>query len=138
MKAKFRQPYSQKAFGADSDYQHVRLPDLSVRRLTRAEAEAVDRLSSEWRVLQTTSLESANPTFGFFYNGRTFTQRWKTNYQGLDRLSKADRLYTATAKLRYLRYVDDFPVIRSLTIGKTLVRADTEIRMCMLSKRSPR
>src|SRR5487761_2418349 len=34
-KAKFRQPYAPKAFGTDSDYQHVRLPDLSVRRLTR-------------------------------------------------------------------------------------------------------
>ena len=38
-------------------------------------------------------------------------QRWKTNPQGLYRLSKADRLHIATAKLRYLRYVDDFPVI---------------------------
>ena len=110
-KAKFRQPYSQKAFGADSDYQHVRLPNLSVRRLTRAEAETVERLPPEWRVLQTTSLESANPTFGFCYRGRSFMQRWKTNPQGLYRLSKADRLHIATAKLRYLRYVDDFPVI---------------------------
>jgi adenine-specific DNA-methyltransferase len=34
-----------------------------------------------------------------------------TNAQGLERLAKADRLYEATSKLRYLRYVEDFPVI---------------------------
>ena len=110
-KAKFRQVYLPKAYGAESDYRHVRLPDLSVRRLTREEAESVGDIPSEWRVLQTTSLESANPTFELFFRGRRYSQRWKTNYKGLERLAKADRLYEATAKLRYLRYVHDFPAI---------------------------
>ncbi len=109
--AKFRQPYSSKAFGSDSDYQHVRLPDLTVRRLTREEAEAPEHLPEGWRVLQTTALESANPQFDFTHNGRVYTQRWKTNVSGLTRLARAGRLYEATAKLRYLRYVDDFPVM---------------------------
>ena len=110
-KAKFRQPYAPKAFGADSDYQHVRFPDLSVRRLTREEAEQPDQLPNDWKILQTTALESANPLVDFEFRGRKYSQRWKTNPAGLTRLGKADRIYEATAKLRYLRYVDDFPVI---------------------------
>jgi adenine-specific DNA-methyltransferase len=110
-KAKFRQPYAPKAFGADSDYQHVRLPDLSVRRLTREEAEQPDQLPDGWKILQTTALESANPLVDFEFRGRNYSQRWKTNPAGLTKLAKADRIYEATSKLRYLRYVDDFPVI---------------------------
>jgi adenine-specific DNA-methyltransferase len=110
-RAKFRQPYRAKVYGSESDYQHVRLPDLRVRRLTRDEAEQTEKLPSDWRILQTTALESANPVFDFEYRNRTFRQRWKTNSTGLARLAKADRLFEATTKLRYLRYVDDFPVI---------------------------
>jgi adenine-specific DNA-methyltransferase len=109
--SKFRQPYSAKLYGAGSDYQHVRLPDQSIRRLTSDEAAQPELLPTEWRVLQTTSLESANPSFEFRDRGRLHRQRWKTNLRGLERLSKADRLYQATSKLRYLRYVQDFPVI---------------------------
>ncbi len=109
--AKFRQPYSVKAYGAGSDYRHVRLPDLSIRRLSGDEAAYADNLPNEWRILQTTALESANPLFQFEFRSGQYKQRWKTNLSGLERLAKADRLYEATAKLRYLRYVDDFPVI---------------------------
>jgi adenine-specific DNA-methyltransferase len=110
-KAKFHQPYVAKAYGADSDYQHIRQSDLSVRRLTREEAEKPDKLPEGWKILQTTALESANPLFEFNFRGKTYSQRWKTSLKGLDKLAKADRIYEATAKLRYLRYVDDFPVI---------------------------
>jgi len=110
-KAKFRQLYAPKAFGADSDYQHVRLPDLSIRRLTREEAEQTDGLPNDWKILQTTALESANPIVDFEFRKRKYSQRWKTNPAGLTRLVKADRIYEATSKLRYLRYVEDFPVI---------------------------
>ena len=110
-RAKFRQVYSPKNYGAGSDYQHVRLPDLIVRRLTRAETESPEAIPLDWKILQTTSLESANPIFSFSFRGRSYNQQWKTNERGLRRLSKADRFYEATAKLRYLRYVQDFPVI---------------------------
>ena len=109
--ATFRQPYAPKGFGAGSDYQHVRLPDLSVRRLSREEAERPERLPTDWKILQTTALESANPLVDFGSRGRNYCQRWKTNPTGLTRLMKADRLFEATNKLRYLRYIDDFPVM---------------------------
>ncbi|MCT7662936.1 site-specific DNA-methyltransferase [Shinella kummerowiae] len=115
-RAKFRQPYEGKLSGAGSDYRHVRLPDLSVRRLTSEEAADVDKLPDDWSVLQTTALESANPTFEFRFQNKAYAQRWKTNARGLLRLSKADRLYIATAKLRYLRYVKDFPVVPIINV----------------------
>ncbi|MFG1352081.1 site-specific DNA-methyltransferase [Xanthobacter autotrophicus] len=108
---KFHQPYLGKAFGGDSDYSLVRLPSLSVRRLSREESDNPEILPSDYHILQTTSLESANPLFKFEYGGRIYEQRWKTNPRGLGRLSKAGRLYQATSKLRYIRYVNDFPVI---------------------------
>ncbi|RFP86349.1 site-specific DNA-methyltransferase [Rhodobacteraceae bacterium 63075] len=110
-KTKFRQPYAPKPFGAGSDYAHVREDNLSIRRLTRPEAENPEKLPDDWKILQTTALESANPTFTFPFRGKNYPQRWKTNLKGLSALEKADRLYEATRKLRYVRYVDDFPVI---------------------------
>ncbi len=110
-KAKFHQPYVAKSYGGDSDYQHLRQPDLLVRRLTREEADNPDKLPDGWKILQTTALESANPLFEFSFRGKLYNQRWKTSLRGLEKLAKADRIYEATAKLRYLRYVDDFPVI---------------------------
>ncbi len=111
VKAKFRQPYAPKAYGYATDYQHVRTPDLKIRRLTRDEAENPDDLPSDWQILQTTSLESANPLVEFDFRGEVYLQRWKTNSVGLGRLARADRLFVATSKLRYLRYVKDFPAI---------------------------
>ncbi len=108
---KFRQLYATKQYGAGSDYRHVRLPDLSVRRLNSDEADSPDALPQDWKILQTTALESANPVFDFVFRSRIYEQRWKTNAQGLQRLAKSDRLYEATRKLRYLRYIDDFPVL---------------------------
>src|SRR6185295_503145 len=100
-RAKFRQPYAPKAYGIGTDYQHVRTADLEVRRLTREEAQDPDGLPDGWQILQTTSLESANPLEEFEFRGRVFLQRWKTNIAGLGRLARADRLFEATSKLRY-------------------------------------
>jgi adenine-specific DNA-methyltransferase len=110
-KTKFRQPYLKKSYGAGTDYGHVRLPNTKIRRLTREEAEAPEKLPKDWKILQTTSLESANPTFDFLFGCQKYSQRWKTNHIGLTRLAKADRIFEATHKLRYIRYVSDFPVI---------------------------
>ncbi|HET7035810.1 MAG TPA: site-specific DNA-methyltransferase [Thermomicrobiaceae bacterium] len=103
--------FAPKAAGAGSDYQLVSLVSGERRRLNRLEAEDLSTLHAEARVFQSTSLESANPTFGFSYQNAEYRQRWKSNLTGLSRLASANRLYEATSKLRYVRYVDDFPVI---------------------------
>lgn len=48
-------------------------------------------------------------------NGRVFTpgtaQFWKTSVQGLERLAKASRIFTRENSLRYIRRLNDYPVI---------------------------
>jgi adenine-specific DNA-methyltransferase len=110
-RAKFRQLYFEKGFGEESDYQIVELADGSIRRMTKRERQGLNDLPPGSRALQTTSLESDNPVFGFEAFGELYKQKWKTNTAGLGKLARACRLYRATEKLRYVRYVDDFPVM---------------------------
>jgi adenine-specific DNA-methyltransferase len=108
---KSRPAYLSKVGGEDSNYQYVEVPDGNRRRLTREEARDPTNLPVGSRVFQPTSLESANPTFPFTYRGKRYEQRWKTTAEGLARLGWANRLYESTSTLRYVRYVDDFPVV---------------------------
>ncbi len=60
---------------------------------------------------QLTSLESANPRIEFEFQGKPYKQRWKTNEAGFRRLDRAGRVKQAGESLRYLRHVEDFPVV---------------------------
>ncbi len=96
-----------------------------------------------------TNPESANPRFNFSFQGSEFSQKWKTNLQGLDRLAKANRLQvTGTGRrINYRRYIEDFPVIpatdrwESMQIGKELtyvVQTSTKIiESCILMATDP-
>jgi adenine-specific DNA-methyltransferase len=96
---------------------------------------------------QLTSLESANPTFKFEYQGVMFSQRWKTNATGLSRIARAGRAKLAGKTLRYLRHVDDFPVIpitdrwESMQIGTELTyvvqTSSAVIQNCILMTTDP-
>ena len=52
-----------------------------------------------------------NPAIAFEYQGRVFTQSWKTNVDGLVRLSKAGRFHLAENSVLYVRYLTDFPAV---------------------------
>lgn len=121
LQIKWRPLYSDKAAGADSDYQNVELSDGQRRRLSRTEADDIGNLPVGARIFQTTSLESENPSFAFEYNGKSYVQKWKTNSHGLLQLAQANRLYEATSKLRYVRYHEDFPVIPTPNIWEDTV-----------------
>jgi len=108
---KTRQIFETKAAGADTDYQWLSLPNGELRRMTAEERDREAAIQDGSEAFQTTSLESANPYFDFTFRGRTFTQRWKSNPEGLRRLGRAERLFVATTKLRYVRLVRDFPAM---------------------------
>jgi adenine-specific DNA-methyltransferase len=110
-KTKYHPIYTSKDFGYGTDYMFAQFPNGELRRMTREEAEDVSSLPQGTRVLQPTSTESDNPTFDFDFEGKSYSQKWKTNAQGLRRLARGDRFYKATKKLRYLRFIDDFPVM---------------------------
>ena len=109
--------------------------------------ERLDGLASGAKRSQLTSLESANPTFDFEFQGKHFAQRWKSNAQGLSRIARASRAKLAGQTLRYLRHVEDFPVIpitdrwESMQIGTELsyvVQTSTAvIQNCILMSTDP-
>ena len=121
--------------------------------LFRTEIGEIRRFSSGGELpeggkrLQLTSLESANPYENFEFHGATYAQRWKTNETGRKRLSKADRIVRQGAKLRYARYVEDFPVIpvtdrwESMQIGTQLTyvvqTSESAIERCLLMTTDP-
>jgi adenine-specific DNA-methyltransferase len=99
------------------------------------------------RRLQLTSLESANPKVDFEYEGKTYSQGWKTNPVGMRNLAIARRIHVAGSRLRYVRFVDDFPVVpitdrwESMQIGTGLmyvVQTSTSVvARCLLMTTDP-
>lgn len=109
---KYKQLYLPKKVGEGTgeQYTYVEEPDGTRRSMT-SEEKKNPNLVANLKVFQPTTLESANPVFSFEYRGETFRQRWKTNEQGLKRLAEANRLIKTGKTLRYVRYIDDFPVV---------------------------
>lgn len=108
---KAKQLFYSKEYGEGTDYQWLQLSNGEQRRMTFEEKKDYSKIPPKAKVFQTTSLESANPSFSFEYKGKKYIQRWKTNLSGLENLAKANRLFEATSKLRYVRFVEDFPVL---------------------------
>ncbi len=95
-------------------YRLVRDGDQSFR--AASEAEVSDPTS---RPIQLTILTSQTTRVGrttiypVEYKGRVFrpsTGGWKTNVSGMEKLLLADRVAPSGNTLRYVRYLDDFPV----------------------------
>ncbi len=117
---KYRQLYLEKGVGvgAGAGYRSVELPDGTVRPIAVEETSNPDLLPAGARVFQATSLQSAGYSEGlsqaFNYLGREFkpesNSHWKTHGDGLRRLAAARRLAISGKSLRYVRFVDDFPV----------------------------
>jgi adenine-specific DNA-methyltransferase len=71
------------------------------------------------RVFEPTSLFSDGATeggsFEFAFCGRSFrppsNAHWKTSAEGMRRLANAERIWLSANTLRYVRYLDDFPVV---------------------------
>ncbi len=105
-------------------YNQVLNEDGQIRSITKDETLS-GIVNNGWR-MQQTSLESENPIFPYSFEGQFYNQRWKTNNQGLTRLAYARRIVRAGTKLRYIRLVDDFPVVpltdrwESMQIGTEL------------------
>ena len=117
-KLKSRQLYTSKELGAGggSGYTWAELPDGA-----RKNYGAYDRLpdkSEKARVFMLDNLTSQRPAQGndvrdFPFEGRSFTPSrgtFKTDLKGLQNLAKARRLMPLGNTLRYVRYLEDFPV----------------------------
>jgi adenine-specific DNA-methyltransferase len=146
--AKFRQLFTNRIAGDTSLDRYDMVEDEFGRltRLTKDEASAwVD--TEGRRRLQLTSLESANPYYIFAFQGRDYSQRWKSNPAGLTRLARAGRIATGDERIRYRRFVEDFPVLpitdrwESMQIGTELLyvvqTSPQSIQRCLLMTTDP-
>ena len=109
---KFRQPYNNKEVGGTgaSKYTRIRMLDGSTRSMTPEEKANVTLIPAGARAWVDGDFTSqGNPLFSFSYHGKTFSGTYKTTEDGMTRLGKAYRVYTAKGSFRYIRYIDDFP-----------------------------
>ena len=103
-----------------TNYTNIEAEDGSTwRRMTRDERENPERVPQGWRIFTLDNPYGTRPPnpsdLGpYTFNGRTYNSDrrrcWKTDKDGLDCLSVADRLMQSGNGLYYKRYFDDFSV----------------------------
>jgi adenine-specific DNA-methyltransferase len=118
--AKYRQLYLEKAYGAAgaTAYGSIELSDGSRRAMTKEEREDLSLLPEGSRIYTLGDLTSQRPAQEgdlreYRFKGKLFTPgkgTFKTDEKGMNALAAADRLMPAGDTLRYVRYLDDFPV----------------------------
>jgi adenine-specific DNA-methyltransferase len=124
--AKYRPLFRPKEVGGEgtSGYSMVELLDGNRRSLTPEERRDPKLVHSGSRIFTLDNLtsqsvgrekgEGAASWFSVGFDGREFRPpiqaRWKTNEEGMARLHAANRLGVVGNTLRYVRYIDDFPV----------------------------
>src|SRR3984885_3166872 len=99
-------------------YTLVELPSGEVRRATAAEISDPTALPEGARRFMPDNMTSGGASEvgsqPFDYQGTPYSlppnTHWKTNREGLERLTLASRLFPIGNRLRYRRYADDFPV----------------------------
>ncbi len=119
-KLKYRAIFAPKVPGevGASKYEYVEVQEGTRRRITAEEIDDTTLLPSGSRVFSADPLTSQeyrpDTTVPFEYDGTTFypgpQAHWKTSVDGLKRLAKLNRLLAQGNKLRYVRYITDFPV----------------------------
>ena len=117
---KYRDVFTSRAVGKGTVFTSVQLPDGTRRAMTPKERAEPKLLPAKARVFGTDNLVSSGYTptciFPIEFDGRTFNptsgKSWKTNQIGIEALRKADRLSASGKTLRYLTFVDDYPVMK--------------------------
>lgn len=117
---KFRDVFIKRAVGEGTVFASVQLPDGTRRAMTQEERAEPKLLPKGSRVFGTDNLVSSGYTatciFPIDFDGRTFNptsgKSWKTNRVGIEALRRADRLSASGKTLRYLTFVDDYPVMK--------------------------
>ena len=115
---KYRQIFVSKFESPSFGWQWVEMPDGSRRRLTSEERLSYSLLPKGARLFQDLSMLPAgvneSAMFDFEFEGKVFPPPartgWKTNKEGMKNLELAKRLIVVGNTLRYIQYLDDFPV----------------------------
>ncbi|WP_042693675.1 site-specific DNA-methyltransferase [Azospirillum sp. B506] len=113
---KFRKIYEQRDQFSDQNLRSLALPNGARRSLTSSEVDGTVPLPPGARLFRQNPITSPrSPGLGdltiFNFQGMDLSPgkgTFKTNYEGLLRLTKADRLMKSGKTLGFLRYFDDF------------------------------
>ena len=89
------------------------------RNLTRQELDNPSQVLDGWRRFSLTATSSQGTTvagdYEISFQGKDFrlsgNQHWKTSSDGFRRLIAANRIHARENSLRYIRYIDDFPLV---------------------------
>ena len=119
-KAKYNQIYSEKGLRRGGGWAHSRI-EFSDGRRENVGVDEVERQLSDGANVRPYSLDgtasqgaTAVGSEPYTFQGQHFAlppnSHWKTTTAGLDRLSKAGRLESSVNSIRYVRFIDDFPV----------------------------
>ena len=150
-RVKFRRLFTERQFGADTQFSSALLPNGEVVRAKQvpdAEASAA-RYFSLIDLMASGYTESCH--FEFNLDGRRAypnpTTSWKTTPQGIERLKAAGRIRWQRSVPRYVFYADDYPVVQITNqwtdtqgaVGKTYaVQTSTKvIERCILMTTDP-
>ncbi|MCX6922326.1 MAG: DNA methyltransferase, partial [Verrucomicrobia bacterium] len=110
---------SKEELGIADSYSWIESLDLSRRGLNAAEKRDRKEVPAGVRYYQPTSLISSGAAGGdgspaFRFEGKDYSvpsnSHWKTTIEGLAKLAIAHRIASTTNSLRYVRYLDDYPV----------------------------
>jgi adenine-specific DNA-methyltransferase len=153
--AKYRDLYTPREVGAGTVYTSIELADGERRKMTAEEREDPALIPAGARVFCTENLVSSGYTptciFDFTYKGKKYSptsgKSWKTNLQGMKALAERNRLDASGRTLRYVLYLDDYPVMK-LTNVWTDLKGESEklyvvqtsskiIQRCMLMCTDP-
>lgn len=112
---KYSAIWDQKAATAGSGYTHVQLIDGSRRRITSEEACGQVPLPDGARAFTVSDLTKPGPgaRYEVEFDGRTFNpgnRWWGTTPNAMRRLGERGRLVAIGNTLRFIRYLDDFPL----------------------------
>lgn len=128
---KFNQLWINKLDGSAVEGQDlwVDLQDGNRRRLSRDELANLSIVPDGGKVFRHTSMtsggQSPNTTANFYFQGKVFhpgaTQHWKVTLNGLENASKKNRLLALGNTLRFVNYIEDFPVSPISTIWSDTV-----------------
>lgn len=119
-KIKFHPLYQNKDWRGDVHWSYVELTDGTRRTMTSQEKQNPSELPRDSKVFMPLDLRPSGyfstGDFVYEFNGKKYYPAkgrcWKTNKEGMDNLSRANRLYETKTALTYVLYFDDYPVSR--------------------------
>ena len=114
---KYRQLFSPKAEGVSTEeaYGWVELPDGDRRPLTDNEKSGTTKVPTGAKLFTRSDLTAQKPTtvYDFVFQGKKYNplpRGWRTTKEGMERLVDAKRVVNVGNTIRYIQYLDDFPV----------------------------